>query len=310
MRNYSFFVVLAILFLVPFSSCNNDNDIQTEDSNSFSFAFMTDIHLQPEKNAVEGFRQAIDTLNALNPDFVITGGDLVMDVLGQNFERSDSLFNLYEKEIKRFKMPVYNTLGNHEVFGIYDASGVEEDHPEYGNKMYENRLGETFYSFTHKDWKFMIVNSVEDTKKSKYIGMIDSIQIEKIKEELNTTDKDMPIVLSTHIPFMTIFSQIYGGSTMPNDSGLVVSNSKDVIELFGDHNLKLVLQGHLHTIEDIYVNGTHFITGGAVSGRWWEGANRGFEEGFLYISIKNDTFDWEYIDYGWEVDPNIEKYEE
>jgi phosphodiesterase/alkaline phosphatase D-like protein len=42
---------------------------------------MTDMHLQPERNAVEGYRRAIKTVNNLNPAFVITGGDLIYDAL-------------------------------------------------------------------------------------------------------------------------------------------------------------------------------------------------------------------------------------
>jgi len=167
--------------------------------------------------------------------------------------------------------------------------------------MFEKRLGKSYYSFEHKGWKFMILNSVEDTRKNSYIGWIDSTQMDWIKTELAQTDKEMPIVISTHIPFITIFEQKYYGSTLKNDSSLVVANSKDVIDLFANHSLKLVLQGHLHTIEDIYVDGIHFITAGAVCGGWWKGPNMGFEEGFMQISIKNDQVSWQYKDYGWEV---------
>ena len=72
------------------AGCTSKSD--TPDGNqedAFSFAFLTDIHLQPEKHAVEGFRLAIDTINKLNPDFVLTGGDLVMDVLDQTPDIDD-----------------------------------------------------------------------------------------------------------------------------------------------------------------------------------------------------------------------------
>ena len=88
---------------------------------------MTDIHVQPENRAAEGFRKAIDKVNLLNPDFVITGGDLIMDALGQTKSRSDSLYNLYQDLMTLFKMPVYNTLGNHEVFGLYEKSGISPE---------------------------------------------------------------------------------------------------------------------------------------------------------------------------------------
>ena len=61
---------------------------------------MTDIHIQPEENAVAGFTQALDSVNKLNPDFILTGGDLIMDALGQSYGRADSLYNLYMEVIK------------------------------------------------------------------------------------------------------------------------------------------------------------------------------------------------------------------
>ncbi len=259
-------VIISAIFL--FFGCNTNNEIPAEENeHSFKFAFMTDIHLQPEKNAVEGFNQAIDSVNKINPDFVITGGDLVMDVLGQTYGRSDSLYKLYLESLKRFNMPVYNTMGNHEIFGIYDGSGVPKDNPEYGEKMYENRLGERYYSYDHKGWHFMILDGIEDTGESSYIGKIDSIQMDWISSDLEKIDKETPIAISVHIPFITSYMQIFYGSTVANGKNLVITNAKAVLDLFKDYNLKLVLQGHLHYVEDIYAQGTHFVTGGAVSSR-------------------------------------------
>jgi hypothetical protein len=148
----------------------------------------------------------------------------------------------------------------------------------------------------------MIINSIEDTRKGKYIGLVDSVQLSWIRSELKKTDPATPIVLSTHIPFITANTQKYEGSTLASDSSTVVSNSKDILDLFRGYNLKLVLQGHLHTVEDIFIDNVHFITGGAVSGGWWRGPNMGFEEGFIYLTFQPDDFQWRYVDYGWEVE--------
>jgi UDP-2,3-diacylglucosamine pyrophosphatase LpxH len=108
-------------------------------------------------------------------------------------------------------------------------------------------------------------------------------------------------VISTHIPLMTLASQVYEGPTVPNDSGLIVVNAKQVDELFKNHNLKLVLQGHLHYYEDLHVFGTSYVTAGAVSGSWWEGPYMSIEEGFLLVKVKGKEATWEYVDYGWEA---------
>ena len=301
MKQKAFYLIIANLVISVIMLSSSGCRQERKEKDSFSIAFLTDIHLQPEENAVEGFTQALDTVNMLNPDLIITGGDLIMDALGQSYGRADSLYNLYMEVIKKSKIPVYNTMGNHEIYGINKSSGADPANPEYGEKMFEKRLGHSYYSFEHKGWKFMIINSIEVTKKSKYIGQVDSAQISWIKSELKKTDHTTPIVLSTHIPFITANTQKYEGSTLPNDSSQVVFNSKEVIELFKGYNLKLVLQGHLHTVEDIYIDGIHFITGGAVSGGWWKGPNMGFEEGFMYITFKADDFRWRYVDYGWNA---------
>jgi len=300
MKIISFKSAIAILFLatliIILPSCG-----KKKKSDTFSFVFMTDIHLTYERNAIPGFRQAIAKVNELKPDFVITGGDLVMDALGVRYTLADSLYKLYQETSKEFKMPVYNAMGNHEIYGIYSRSGADPGNPEFGEKMFEKRLGKSYYSFDHKGWKFMILNSVEDTGKDRYMGFIDPAQMEWIKEELQKTDTLTPIVIATHIPFITVNSQIYNYSTAPNDSGLVVVNSKEMLNLFRRHNLKLVLQGHLHMVEDIYIDGIRFVTGGAVSANWWRGPYRGDEEGFMLITISGGDFNWKYVDYGWEV---------
>ncbi len=299
MRNITLNVVkfLTIFCIVVFAvSCRKKSQPET-----FSFAFITDIHLQPERNAVEGFLKAIDTINDLDPDFVITGGDLVMDALAVRYSRADSLYTLYQETVKSLEMPVYNTMGNHEIYGIYSRSGADPEHPDYGERMFENRFGESYYSFDHKGWKFMIINSVEDAGNDHYIGLIDKKQLDWIKEELGRTEPLTPIVISTHIPFITVNSQKYVGTTIPNDSSLVIINGREVIDLFKDHNLKLVLQGHLHYVEDIFIDDIHFITGGAISAAWWTGPYRDDEEGFVLVKVKDSEFDWEYVDYKWEV---------
>ncbi|HCC70150.1 MAG TPA: metallophosphoesterase [Bacteroidales bacterium] len=296
-------MVLSVC-LVFISSCKQSDRDQQEE-NAFSFAFLTDTHLQPERNAAAGFKQAIDTVNSLNPDFVITGGDQIMDALGQNEARADSLYDMYIEMSGLFNMPVYNTMGNHEVFGLYESSGIDSSHPLYGEKMYEKRLGERYYAFNYKGWRFYILDSVDEREEGTgYYGHVSSDQVEWLKEDLEKVDPGTPLAISVHIPFITVQTQLHSGSTEANGDGLVITNSKEVLSLFDSHNLKLVLQGHLHFLEDIYANGVHYITGGAVCASWWTGPRGDMEEGFLLVHVEGEDIDWEYVDYGWEVAVN------
>ncbi len=297
-----FLVFTTCLFILI--SCDSQKGLKEEASaeDQFTFAFLTDIHLQPELRATEGFKKAIAKVNELNPDFVITGGDLIMDALGVPFERADSLYNLYNEVVKEFKMPVYNTFGNHETFGLYKDSGVDSTHEEYNKKMFENKIGKRYYSFDHKEWHFIVLDAVGVKPDRNYYGHIDEKQIEWLKSDIAGITKETPIVVTVHIPFVTSMTQLKEGSLAANSEGIVITNARDVLLLLYEYNLKLVLQGHLHFLEDIYVGGkTHFITGGAVSASWWKGPRGIMEEGFVLIKVKDQEMDWEYIDYGWEA---------
>ena len=291
-------IVLCLIAVLVLEGCRSKKEAA---ENTFSFAFLTDIHLQPELDAVEGFRKCIDTVNRLAPDFVLTGGDLVMDALNQTYGRVDSLYNLYITESKRFDMPVHNAMGNHEIYGWHrEEAGIKEN-PEYGKKMFEKRIGKRYYSFDHKGWHFMVLDGLEQGEDGFYYGRIGDEEIAWIKADLEKLDKKTPIAVVTHMPFMTVQTQLTKGPLEPNPKGIVITNGRDVLLNFYPYNLKLVLQGHLHFLEDINVQDrVHFITGGAVCGRWWKNRTGSYpEEGFLLVRVKGEEFTSDYIDYGW-----------
>jgi 3',5'-cyclic AMP phosphodiesterase CpdA len=299
MKKTALLLIGIALILTYCSRKSPTSSVPSEDE--FTFAYLADIHLQPELHAMEGFRLAIDTLNKINPDFILTGGDLIRDALGQTWSRSDSLYNIYMEMTGDLNMPVYNTIGNHEVFGWYREEEEITGHPEFGKKMYENRLGERFYSFDHKGWHFIVLDAIGRAEDGGYFGLIEDEQIEWLKNDLEKVDKQTPIALSVHIPFISVRTQLVKGSTVPNADGLVITNARDVLLNLYEYNLRLVLQGHLHFLEDIYVGDkTHFITAGAVCGLWWNNKPGSTpEEGFLLVRVKGEQIEWEYVDYGW-----------
>ena len=301
MRKVCRYIFIALLTLSGCSSGARKEKLTEDDA--FSFAFLTDIHLQPERGARVGFQWAIREVNKRNPDFVLTGGDMVMDALNQTYGRADSLYTLYEDLVEKFKMPVYNTMGNHEVYGWQRFEEGIEQHPEFGKLMYEQRLGPRYYSFDHKGWHFMVLDAMYLLEQRSYTGKIDKEQMDWIIGDLKQLGRDTPIAIGVHFPFVSSAFQIGMGSTAKIPEGLVTSNSREVLALFSDYNLKLVLQGHLHFLEDLDLMGqTRFITGGAVCGQWWQTPDDApLQEGFLMIEVNGDDFTSKYVDYGWET---------
>lgn len=288
-------LMLPILLMVLFSCTNKKEPIP-----DFSFAFLTDIHLTPDNNAPQGFRQAIDTINKLKPDFVITGGDLVMDALGQSRSRADSLYQLYGGLIKEFRMPVHNTVGNHELFAFSNKQ-IDTLDPDYGEGMFRRYFGNPWQSFDYKGWHFILLKSIEQTPMRGYYGKINPVQMEWLKQDLARLNDTTPIAVSVHIPFITAYNQWQEGGQQVNGIGSVITNGKEVLDLLRKKNLKLVLQGHQHYYEDLYMDGVHFITGGAVSAGWWGGPLGKLEEGFMLIKVYGGEIKSEYVDYGWNI---------
>lgn len=265
---------------------------------SFTFAFLTDIHIKPEMNAPIGFQMAVDKVNELNPDFVLTGGDLVYDAMRGNQARSDTLFSLYQKMSAGFNMPVYNCIGNHDLFAIYADSPETSDHPDYKYGMFERYFGDTYYSFDHKGWHFVVLNSLDVTENKRYTGVFNVEELKWLKEDLAKVDTLTPVVLTMHLPMVTARAQVNGSNGRGN-----VSNSAEIFEMLENYKKVLILQGHIHWKEYGVINDRiHYITGGSIAGNGWKGRRHNTKEGFVMITTKGNDFSWEYIDHGWEAE--------
>ncbi|MSO23568.1 MAG: metallophosphoesterase [Acidobacteria bacterium] len=272
---------------------------------SWSFIHYTDVHVQPELRAEEGYRQAVNAMNAVKPkpQLAIAGGDLVFDAFETGYERADQLFKMYSRVTAGIDMPVHTVIGNHDLFGVSPKAGVPVTHPEFGKKMFTNRIGQgkTYRSFDFRDWHFVILDSIFVTPASAFEGRIDDEQFAWLQQDFRAVGSKRPVVLVTHIPFFSIFPALRNGSTQPVSSSLVMANSKQVLDFCADYNIKLLLQGHLHVVEDHRYKGSQYITSGAVCGNWWKGARMGHPEGFAVYTIQGDQIEWSYRTYGWQA---------
>lgn len=261
----------------------------------FSFAFLTDIHVNrnPKARSLEGFQQAIRSAEEKGVDFILTGGDNV-DVDGMKSDQREAaagLYRDYKKTAGLSSLPFYYTIGNHDRYWRDRSDGGA-----YGEKLYESFFGKTYYSYEHKGWLFIVLNSVQVCD-GQYC--VDPEQQRWLTGLLAQTRASQPIVVSAHVPFLSLYYPVLEGRYTDTDTFM---NQKEVFDLFDNHNLKLVLQGHQHLYEEIKVKGVQFITGGAVSASWWNGPFHGTEEGYLLVHASGDDFTWEYVDYGWEAE--------
>jgi len=289
------------------ASCAQSPSI-AERTKLFSFVFFTDVHVQPEIGATEGLLAAIEKMNSLNPDFAISGGDLVFDALNVDEERANLLYDIYIDAKKNFAMPVYDCMGNHEVFGIYAPDKVSENHPDWGKNLFKRRLGDgrTYRSFDHKGVKFLLLDTIgieknEDKAGHHYIGEIGSEQMSWIKSELNGLGENGPVILAGHIPLFTWWPQIAGGPQAQTAPGTALTDGKELFDMLMKQNLFCFLEGHIHINEHFEYLGRKFLDCGAVCGGWWAGPRFEHPEGFTHVTVYEDGIEYEYVTYGWDA---------
>jgi Icc protein len=279
---------------------------ESRNLSDFTFLFLTDTHLQPELNAAQGCAQCFKNARTIKSDFAIQGGDHVFDALGVSRGRAASLFDLYAKTEQDLGMKIHHTLGNHDCLGVYPGSGVPQDDPLYGKKIFEDRFGKTYYSFDHKGVHFVVLDSIGITDDHAYEGRVDGVQLSWLTADLKALRPSTPIVVSTHIPLVTAFDS-YAPPPVPEPKhhSLTVANASEVMARFEGHNVLAVLQGHLHINETVIWKNVPYITSGAVSGNWWHGTRMGTAEGFTVVRIEKGKLSTHYETYGFRsVDPN------
>ena len=268
-----------------------------------TFMFLPDPHIQPELNAPQGVDLAMQRARTVRADFAIQGGDHVFDALGVPKARATQLFDLYAKTEQDLGLKVHHTLGNHDVFGVYAASGTAPTDPAYGKKMYADRFGPTYYSFDHKGYHFLVLDSIGITADHHYEARIEDEQLAWLAKDLAAQAPGTPIVVTTHIPLVTAVPSY----TLPAPqaaSGTGFVNGPAAIKLFEGHNVLGVLQGHTHVNETVLWHGIPYITSGAVCGNWWHGTRLGTPEGFTVVTLAGGKLSTRYETTGFQsVEP-------
>ena len=269
----------------------------------FTFLFLTDTHLEPELHAVQGCSMAFRKARTLHADFAIQGGDHIFDGLAVPLSRSLPLFATYEETQQQLGLKTYHTIGNHDVLGLYAASGMNPGDTNYGKSYFEQHVGPLYQSFDHKGVHFIVLDSIAPTTERGYYGLIDAAQLQWLRGDLSKLGAEAPIIVSIHIPLVTGYTAYNKPPAKPAAyNSLSVSNAWEVLPLFAGHNVLGVLQGHTHVNERVEWRGVPYITSGAVCGNWWKGEHLSTPEGFTVCTVSRGKLTTRYETYGFHAD--------
>lgn len=120
----------------------------SNDAEKFSFVILGD-----KTSGGEGkwpiYDRAVDAINLLKPDFVITVGDMIPGHMETRPEW-DAEWAEYMAHAKRIEAPLFFTVGNHDIANLACYKFWQED------------FGRTYYSFDYKGCHFLIFNTEEE----------------------------------------------------------------------------------------------------------------------------------------------------
>jgi len=260
-------------------------------------AHLTDTHITTESKAQQGFEKAIAAAQSLNPkpDYILFGGDEVMETLGADEASTAAQWKSYQSVKKaNIEIPAIHTLGNHDVWGWYKSSKTTGSEPKWGKKwaLEEFALEKPYYSITKNGWKIIVLDSIFHLEGS-YTSKLDDDQFGWLEDELKNTPASTNILVSSHIPLVCVCGFVDGdnaktGNWIIPGSWMHLDFLK-IKNLFHKHkNVRAAVSGHMHQVDAANFLGVDYFCNGAVSGSWWGGNYYEFPPGIAVIDLFDD----------------------
>lgn len=261
------------------------------------FAHLTDIHVKPGAIPEAGMAKAFQHAQQNKIDFIINGGDLIMDALEADKTKTQTQWDLAKNILKKENsLPIYHTIGNHDVWGWFIKENKPDNDKLYGKQwaLEMLELKSRFYSFTKGKWHFIVLDSTQLNPAGGYIGKLDEEQLNWFTQELKNVPADRFICIVSHIPILSICSGLYFNKTEANGDLMIKRNlmHTDFLALkkiFVNYpNIKVCISGHIHLQDEVEYLGIKYYCNGAVSGDWWHGPYQEFAPAYAVMELFDD----------------------
>ncbi len=262
-------------------------------------AHLTDIHVKPGIVPETGMAKALHHVQQLSPkvDFIINGGDAIMDSLEADKQKTEAQWDLFKNILKKENsLPVYHTIGNHDIWGWF----IKENKPE-ADRLYGKvwavetlEMKKRYYSFSQHNWHIIVLDSTQLNPAGGYIGKLDPEQYEWLQQELKWVAPGKHICIVSHIPILSICSGLFFNKTEANGDLMIKRNLMhtdflSLKKLFMQYPaVKVCISGHIHLQDEVDYLGVKYYCNGAVSGNWWGGAFQEFDPAYAIIELYDD----------------------
>ena len=215
----------------------------------FQFAIVSD---RTGGRRVGVFPRAVDKLNLLRPEFVITVGDLIQGGAGnRNVEKLKGQWKEFNSFIQGFDMPFFYLPGNHDLGN------------EVADQIWDDMFGVRYYSFVYRDVLFLCLNT-QGGPGSKPAKLEDK-QIKWALAELKKNKEVRWTLVFMHQPLWLMEEGI-----LIRDKGKKILRKTESgwpkVEKALKGRKHTVFAGHVHHYGKYLRNGTSFYTLGTTGG--------------------------------------------
>ncbi len=299
MKRKSFIQTSAALIgtqLLPNLSCTQKTD---PTGKGLRVAHITDIHVHKGLIPETGMAKALHHVQELDPavDFIINGGDSIMDALEETKEETQQQWTLFHSILKNENsLPVYHCIGNHDIWGWLIRQNKPENDPLYGKAwvVETQKMQNRYYRFNKGKWHFIVLDSTQQDPVDGYIGKLDPEQLDWLQRELPMIPSQEFICIVSHIPILSISSGLFFNKTESNGDMTIKRNLMHtdflaIKKIFLNYpNIKVCLSGHTHLQDEVNYLGVDYYCNGAVCGGWWEGSFQEFNPAYAVMEFYDD----------------------
>ena len=218
----------------------------------------------------------VDELVGTEAVFGLTLGDVMADLL--------DLYQPYNEVMAQIGVPIYNTLGNHDI--NFDVPG-----DDLSDETWERTFGPVTFSFDWGPVHFIVTDNVYYGGGGGYHGEFTAKVLDFVENDLRFVPQDQLVVISMHMPLST-------------------ANHGALLSLIADRPNTVSLSGHTHDIEHQFIgldqdgpdaDSHHHVINGAVCGIHWLGAadeygiphamtHCGSPNGYTFVSFDGNRY--------------------
>ncbi len=241
--------------------------------------------------------QAVTDTNLLDPDLVMTVGDLI-----QGYNAADqwqAQMTEYRDTMKNLRMPWFPVAGNHDIYWRGEGRPTLEH-----EQAYEKHFGPLWYWFEHKKCGFLVLFSdegdLQNPDKPRNFGdpaqqKFSESQLAWLRKSLGEMKALQHIFVFMHHPRWA--SDIYPGNNWDKVHQLLVENG----------NVSACFAGHIHRLRyDGVKDGIEYFalaaTGGHIPG---ERPQLGYLHHFNVVTVRPDGIKVAVLPVGSAIDPKL-----